>query len=702
MYRDFKANKEYVPLTGDPISHLQDENDFIGHSTDINQSRDKAMQGRSSMAEDAIDAAFGAVSKSTAIHGWAEFKQHLNDIYENAYQAQIQAGKTPKQAEQYIEENLGMVREKLQGITRPSDNVIIYQQNAQYYQFRLNDKLTQALHAHNTETMNAFLNVVAKPTRLYARLVTQFTPSFAITNAIRDMWEKSEMIRTFKAWDSNGNRVNMDKVARSAIAQAINPKTIRQTFQAAFKNDFSGEMGQHLHEFLSQGGVSTQGTMLSPTEQDLVKQIAKDTGKGWRIVQKGVEKVEQYNMTFDLVPAFSLYLAMRKHGIDAAQAAGLALDTTNFRKKGKYMGGIKAVYMFAQPIATGAYNLARFLNTPKGKKRALGYIAVGMVLYSMLREMADDDEGGNQLDQMGDITRFIPLPVGDGKFIKVPVGFGLPQFAWNIATNSVKAFHGDISATEAMGEIATHWAKTIAPIAPSEVPMTEYPAAKAVLTFTPTIFQPLVQNALNRNAFGTPITPAFTNDKKLKAEQSKTTTAQEWRDVALWLQRETGIDMHPEQIRNLVSGYFTGPFREVLNIWIENPNAVSLGKTPKTPFINSLYGAGNEFAIQNRYFNAMSEARKIKQEYDSRKKTGDLDNWLNEERKQKLAWYARAEKAEQRVSKLKSRSTRLHNKGAMSDEAYREKVAKSVQQRLNYQKPLLAQWRKMSNQPTVN
>lgn len=705
MYQEFKANPDYIPLTGDPMSELQDDNDIISHGGGMNQSRDKQMQGATSIAEDGIDAAMKAVSKTTAIHGWSDFKSQLNKVYESAIADQKAQGKTPQQAEQYVIQQYGMTRRALQGVTRPSDNRIIYQSNGQYYEFELNNELVEALQRHNTEKTNSFLNLIAIPNRWAARAVTQFTPSFAPVNAIRDMWEKSEMIRTFKAWDSQGKAVDMDKVANSALAKFITGKGIKQTFNMAWRNDFSTPQGQELKRFLELGGVSTQGVMLAPTESDLIKQIKKETGFG-KVLNQALHVVENYNKTLDLMPSFAMYQALREQGVSDVEAAGLVLDTTNFRKTGKYMNGIKAIYMFAQPIATGAYNLARFLNTKKGKQRAMLYFAAGVALYSILREVDDEDESGNKMDAMGDITRFIPIPLPNGKYLKIPVGFGLPQMMWNMATNSVKAFHGDITPTEALSNMASHWTKTIAPVSPSEIPVSQYPAAKAALTLTPSFLQPMVQQALNRNAFGTQITLGYTSSKKLKAEQSKATTAKEWQDLALFMQRKTSVDMHPEQWKNLIMGYgsmlFGGLFRDAINMTIENPNAEELGKTGKTPFINALYGAGNEFAIQSRYYEAYDEARSISQEYESRKREGDLGDWLTEERKKKLDWFRRATSSEQRVSKRKSRATRAHNKGAMSDERYRQAELNAVSQRLEYQKPLLKQWRRMENLNTID
>lgn len=694
QFNDYKSNPEYVPLTGDPMNDLQDESDSITKGAGLNQSRDKAMQGATSIAEDGIDATFSAINKATSIYGWSEFKSKLNQVYEDAIAQELSNGKSQDEAEKNVAKTIGIVRRTLQGTTRPSDNVVIFQKAGQYYEFKLNNKLTNALQNNNTETANSFLNLIAAPNRLLARGFTQFTPQFAPINAIRDMWEKSEMIRTFKAWDGNGHRVDMDSVAKNALANFLG--TSRTTIKAAWKGDYTSADGQELLTFMQLGGVSTQGMMLDSNENDLIKSINKHAKIGTKAIEKAMKSVKSYNEMFDLMPSFSLYKALRDKGVSPEEAAGLVLDATNFRKKGKSMAAIKSLYIFAQPTATGAYNLARFLSTPKGRKRFAVQLVLGIALYSLLRSVDDEDEGGNKMDELGDITRYIPFPLGDGKYIKIPVGFGMPQLVWNMATNSVKAFYGDISKTDAFANMATHWAKAIAPVSPSEIPASKYPTEKAILTFTPSFLQPIVQNALNRNAFGTQITTAFVSDKKLKAEQGKTTTAPEWKESALWLQRNLGIDMHPEQLQNIVNGYSFSLMRDAVNIVIENPNRLDLQRATKTPLINSLYGAGNEFAIQGRYYEAMDEAKKLNQEYESRKKNGDLGDWFNEERQKKINWYKRAIKAEQRVSKLKSRATKWHNKGLMSDEKYREKTVEMVNRRVDYQKPLLAQWRRLN------
>ncbi|EDK12824.1 hypothetical protein CGSHiR3021_00122 [Haemophilus influenzae 22.4-21] len=104
--------------------------------------------------------------------------------------------------------------------------------------------------------------------------------------------------------------------------------------------------------------------------------------------------LEGYNKTFDTVSALAAYKALVENGVDSKQAAATTLELTNFRKTGSKMRGIKALYMFSQPAVMGAANLMRYLSTRKGQYRFAAYLAGMTALYTVLRSMDDEDEGG--------------------------------------------------------------------------------------------------------------------------------------------------------------------------------------------------------------------------------------------------------------------------------------------------------------------
>lgn len=705
-YQQFKANRHYVPLTGDPNAQL-DDMDFIAGagSNSLNIAKDKALKGRTnSEAEDAIDAVWKAVGKSTTYAGWSEFKGKLDALLETEVSLLEQQGYSNVEAQRLAGQNLGIGKQKMQGLTRSSDNVLIARRGGVYYEYSLPNNVIAALKNDNVEQANDFLKVLSKPTRWYARGVTQWSLAFAPINMLRDTWEKSEFIRVQKVYDRQGKLLSSDKMDQIGRATALSPLTNPAIWAATKRFAFGQELRDSvleeklLKQLLKEGAISTYGTYLERTEADLLKRIKRENSVLGSKIDKAMGVIESYNQTFDMVSALSAYKALVDNGVDSKQAATTTLELTNFRKTGSKMRGIKALYMFSQPTVMGAANLIRYLSTKKGQIRFLTYTAGMMALYSLLRSMDDEDEAGNKMDQLGDITRFIPIPIGNGNYIKLPVGFGMPQMAWNFATNIVKGAVSDISFMEAGVNMVTHATKTFAPVSPSEISAVKYPLEKLALTFTPSILQPLMQNALNRSAFGSQITTNFVRQDKLKAEQSKSTTAQFWKDLAIDIQQTLGLDMHPEQIKNLFDGYsgMLGSLKE-LNTWlVENPNREQLGRNTRTLFINQLYGAGNEFAVQSRYYEASEEAQQVAKEYAYRKLNKQLDReWLTPERQELIKWHEYNLRTMGKLRSEKAQLTKQLRAGKISAHAYEQRLKRYNEAVNSVQKKLLSGYRQM-------
>ncbi len=711
-YNKFKANRYYVPLTGDPNAEV-DDFDFIGGAgaNALNIAKEKSLDGRKfSEAEDAIDAVWKAVGKTTTYAGWSDFKNKIDDLFETEVSLLKDKGYTEKDAREQASKNIGISKRRMQGLTRSSDNVLIAKQGGLYYEYELPERAMNALKNDNMEYANAFLKALSKPTSWYARGVTQWTLTFAPINMFRDTWEKSEFIRVQKVYDKNGKQFDsktMDRIGRGVWNNALNPS--QEVWQATKRFGFGQELRDSveserlLKELLKNGGISNYGTYLDRTETDLVKKLKRENNPIANKLDKVAGVLESYNKMFDTVSALAAYKSLIDNGVDSKQAAAITLNLTNFRKTGSKMKGIKALYLFSQPTVMGAANLIRYLSTRKGQMRFLTYIAGMTALYTVLRSMDDEDEGGNKMDQLGDITRFIPIPIGNGDYFKMPVGFGMPQMAWNFATNLVKGTVSDISYVEAGVNMLSHSMKTFAPVSPSEISAAKYPLEKLTLTATPSILQPLMQNVLNRSAFGNKITTNFVRDDKLKAEQSKSTTAQFWKDLAIDMQQTIGIDMHPEQIKNLFDGYsaMLGSLRELNTIFIDNPNREQLGRNTRTPFLNQLYGAGNEFAVQSRYYEASEEAQSVFKEYAYRKENKQLNGWLTPERQKLIKFHERNAKTMGELRSEKAKLTRQLREGKISSTAYESRIKKYNQSMDKLQRRILTQYRRMEGLNTL-
>lgn len=703
-YQEYKANRHYVPLTGDPNADVDVDIISGAGSNALNIARDKTLKGRtSSEAEDAIDAVWKSIGKSTTYAGFAEFKSRIDDLFETEVALLKDKGYSDAEAREQATANLGISKRKMQGLTRSSDNVLIRKEGSDYYEYELPTQVMESLRNDNVEHANAFLKVISKPTGWYARGVTQWTVTFAPMNMMRDTWEKSEFIRVQKLYDKNNRLVDsktMDKIGRDTIKNAF---TDKEVWQATKRLGFGQELRDSvpaermLKQLLKEGGVSNYGTYLDKTEVDLVKRLKKENNPLAGKLEKVGKVFEGYNKMFDTVSALASYKALVDNGIDSKQAAATTLELTNFRKTGSKMRGIKALYMFSQPTVMGAANLMRYLSTRKGQIRFAAYMAVMTSLYTVLRSMDDEDEGGNKMDQLGDITRYIPIPLGGGKYFKIPIGFGMAQMAWNFSTNIVKGAVGDISFTDAGTNMFVHSFKTFSPVSPSEISAAKYPMTKAALTFTPTVLQPLMQNVLNRSAFGNQITTNYVRDDKLKAEQAKATTAQEWKDIALYINDSLGIDMHPEQIKNLFDGYgsILGSFKELGTVFIENPNREKLGRKTRTPFLNQFIGTTNEFAIQSRYYEASEEAGSVYKEYKSRKERNELGDWLDADKIKLIKFHEEEESIIKKARSEKANLTRALRSGKISAVAYENGIKRYNKEMIGVQARLLRKYRQM-------
>lgn len=703
-YQEYKANRHYVPLTGDPNADADVDIISGAGSNALNIARDKTLKGRtSSEAEDAIDAVWKSIGKSTTYAGFAEFKSRIDDLFETEVTLLKDKGYSDAEAREQATANLGISKRKMQGLTRSSDNVLIRKEGSDYYEYELPTQVMESLRNDNVEHANAFLKVISKPTGWYARGVTQWTVTFAPMNMMRDTWEKSEFIRVQKLYDKNNRLVDsktMDKIGRDTIKNAF---TDKEVWQATKRLGFGQELRDSvpvermLKQLLKEGGVSNYGTYLDKTEVDLVKRLKKENNPLAGKLEKVGKVFEGYNKMFDTVSALASYKALVDNGIDSKQAAATTLELTNFRKTGSKMRGIKALYMFSQPTVMGAANLMRYLSTRKGQIRFAAYMAVMTSLYTVLRSMDDEDEGGNKMDQLGDITRYIPIPLGGGKYFKIPVGFGMAQMAWNFSTNIVKGAVGDISLTEAGTNMLVHSLKTFSPVSPSEISAAKYPMEKITLTATPSILQPVMQNVLNRSAFGNKITTNYVRDDKLKAEQSKATTAQFWKDTAIELNDTLGIDMHPEQIKNLFDGYSSmlGSLKELNTIFVENPNREDLGRKTRTPFLNQFIGTTNEFAIQSRYYEASEEAKSVYNEYKSRKERNKLGDWLDADKIKLIKFHEEEESIIKKARSEKANLTRALRSGKISAVAYESGIKRYNKEMSGVQARLLRKYRQM-------
>jgi hypothetical protein len=675
MVDAWPGSELYVPLTGDPrAAHDVADEDPVFSGASVNQAKDKQLKGRSTtIAQNAVDAAFEAVRRSAAYDAWSPMKSHLHDAYESELARMIQSGQTQAAAVAALGERWGVSRTP-DNMAADRDAIIYRPGGGQAWAYRLNDQAAvEAIRSANKEPIPTTFKAPAVASRLFARLVTQYSLGFAPANAVRDVWEKTENLR---ARSLPG--VDMNAAARAAVGYAIRPDTWHASFAAAARELRAGPAGapvnsaeSDLRDLINAGGISTWGEFLAGQSVDLSKQLGRESG--WRKLPVATQRaIEAYNNGFEMISSLSIYRGLLGQGVQKTLAARTTLELMNFRKGGTLMGPVRALYVFAQPILTGAHQLGRTLSTKRGQARLLSYAALGMLLFSALREGEDDDETGrNRIDELGNWTleRSIPVPVGD-EILKVPVGFGLPQFAWGLAANLVKYLNGAQSGAETLGELLKIGGKTISPVAPSETSMVSAPGTWVAQTATPTILRPVANVILDRTAFGAALTKSrFEKSDKPRAMQGRETTAPEWRQMAFELAKAGGPDMYPEQLRELAMGYLVGPLRDVVVGDIERANRQAQGRPTVSPWLTRWVAAKDDVGMRQRLYlraeeNAYGAARQTALQTEG-VSAGDEDSGDAERRRKLTALAKDMKKMDSSIAGMRAAAT----KRKLSDEA---------------------------------
>jgi hypothetical protein len=529
MADKFDDSGFYVPLTGDTKDMLRDDSDdglfYVGN---VNQSKDKRLQGRTqSIAQNGIDSSFEQIEKSARYHAWVKFKDYLGETYQQMIDDKVAAGLSEKDAMTEIADETGWQRKpERQGI-RPSDSGIIVRKNGTTFVYELNNKAAiDALRKANVETVPSMLDVFAPVTRFYSRMATQIMPTFGPVNAIRDVFERTENIRTRKI--KGYENIDMNKVGSDALKYAMNIGAIAKIAPMITKGvtatvDDTNPDVKLFKDFINEGAFATWGDYLSPDKGELLKKLEGIT----KLSTKAMKAVEGYNNVFEVIAPFSVYKSLVNNGVDSESAAATTLNLMNFHKKGAGLSMVRGLYMFAQPTANGAHQLIQTLSTPRGQYRYGAYLVAGMVLYSMLRSGEDDDElGVNRMDKESNfaVDRNIMIPLGEkGRYLKVPVGFGIQQLAWSNAVNIVRAAKGSQTIEDTVGEIIKSWVKTMTPVAPSEAPIAQHPLTFIVQTMTPQIGKGAINVAMDVNTFGNQLTKQFKDESIARSIQGKRT-----------------------------------------------------------------------------------------------------------------------------------------------------------------------------------
>lgn len=548
----------YVPVTGN--DNLRDQEDI--YAIGGLHFKDYLEEGRSTVGDGAY---MSVVHYAAGMAQRIAHRDFMGELYANAA-----IGNHGMQAVAYSDPTPGNKRTFLYKEMTPSGRVVTHKIALN------NDEAADALVGANRFRLeNSIMRGLGSLTSTLGFMVTQATMMFGPINAYRDFGEKSySMLARYT-----------DVPKAEFTARAVKHfGDIFGNFTAAWRhahgNPGTSQADKDLAELVKAGGLSTRTGSVNREADKIVSAIRRQF-PGFREIGALKKWIGDYNEAFEIHSALAIYRALKestKLSID--DRAFRLLDSMNFNQSGANSPALRALYLFFNPTVQGARNtyesMIRGIATrgPAGtRKRAMAVatLAASAVLYGLAKALGGDDEDyGNRVDALASntVTRSIPLYLGPGQYLRIPVPFGAPSVLWNTAIGAMRFQSGRFTAEEAMMHMLQGAAEHTVPFPISQVDIAQDPSFWFMKTIVPQYLSPIVNIASNKNDFGNRLTTEFYDEGKPASQQGKRNTPEEWKQMAQFMARNGMGDFAPEKLKETFRLAFVGPLDSALQFAI--------------------------------------------------------------------------------------------------------------------------------------
>lgn len=319
----------------------------------------------------------------------------------------------------------------------------------------------------------------------------------------------------------------------------------------------------------------------------------------------------------DLSARFATYRAAMDYGIEPADAARLALDSSlNLTRRGEKARGIDLIFPFFATGVEATRKTGRMLKNGRGAVKILGALMAYGVLESMINAAmsGDDDNDGqeNYLDQNATMRigrAILYYGPGENDYVKVPIDPMLGYFKF-VGNRIGDLMLGNASTGDVTSDLFFGAASVASPV---RVPQADAPSA--LVAITPLVGKPFAEAVANKNFFGGPIYQPSQFDAAPASELGRATTGEGWKWLARTMNNITGgseavkgkVDFQPEIYRHIIEGWLGGPYqlgKQVAGL----PAAEGAADIPG---VRSFVGTGGEYSAQTKFFENSSNIRQI-------------------------------------------------------------------------------------------
>lgn len=518
--------------------------------------------------------------------------------------------------------------------------------------------MAEAFRNMDTATAGLVGKQIGKATQWMAKVNTQWNPVFGAINFMRDFGSAMANLSTTEIRGQQKAVASGIKPALQAIWSTMRAErsgeALPNTAEAKLYQEFRAHGGQTLYREQIVRRAD-QEKLINEKIKQLDSSAAKKRAHGFFNVLSDI------NDTIENAIRLSAYKVAREKGLSAEKAATLAKElTVNFDRKGAYSQNINNYFAFFNASAQGISRLTQTLKGPAGKKIILGGLGLGALQAGMM-EMA----GFGENDPPEFIkSRNMILPLPDGTYFAIPYPLGL-HFLPNIGRLVVETgLHGHFQ--KHAGNMAAVIADSFNPLGGGDL---------SLQTISPTVLDPVVALATNKDAFGRPIskedratapTPGYSRSREQATSINKA--------IAEALNYITGgtadtkgfVSPTADQL-DFLGGQLTGGVgREAMKV-LKTTEAIATGETEKlpsyqVPLAGRFYGDITSPAAisQNFYDNVTRMAEHENTIKGMRQRKENVSEYLRDNPEARL--WQRANDIENKISKLNKMKKDLADK----------------------------------------
>ena len=421
----------------------------------------------------------------------------------------------------------------------------------QYYvDIKGDDRLREALVVSDSNSSGAIISTLGKVNRFLSMVNTQLNPEFIVGNFSRDI--QTAVYNIIGEQDMKGGKAERERLV-GAVLKDVMPsmgvfyKALRRYNPAngTFSGDQTGIDAKDLadwKEFMEAGAKADWFHTRPPEEQantiDNMVDMANGTftGNFRKRFKQVMDFVEDANSAVENAVRLSTFKAARDSFMDSglrreeavAKAADLAKNlTVNFNRKGMQGDLLNSIFLFFNASVQGTRNFARGLFgpnmnpfSPEASRRKQGMVA-GLTLFSaLLADMGEEESeinpetGRSFYSEIPDYIKERNLVImadpsvregvntsstyigkdgeeyeGSQRYYLIPLPYGYNVFSY-LGTALSDIGRGNMSVLEASSNLTSALLGSFSPVGISPLP---------------TVAQPFVEIANNKNFFGSPI-----------------------------------------------------------------------------------------------------------------------------------------------------------------------------------------------------